>query len=451
MECSTTDWLERYHAALILTVRVRLLDRAGTLAELLRRVGDSCTPIGDVRIVGTERDTKVRDVQLFCTDEHHRDAVLEAIDSTEDVEIVSVTDEVLESHRGGPIATVARERLDSTMKLRMVYTPGVARVCELVAERPEAAWSYTGKGERVAIVTNGTAVLGLGDIGPLAALPVMEGKAAILAEFAGVSAEPMLVDSRDPDEVVDVVAKCALSYGLIQLEDIAAPACFEIERKLADRLDVPVFHDDQHGTATVVAAGFLNALERTGRTAEEVRAVVLGAGAAGSAIARMLVDLGVDDVVVCDSTGIVARGRGGMNVWKEELAEVTNQDGLEGGLDVAIRGRDVFVGVSRPNALSPKLVRTMADRPIVFALANPVSEIGVHEAMEAGAEIAIDGRSMNNALAFPGLFRGALDARARCISTEMKLAAARTLAAAATGDSLLPDMLDHGVHRAVAV
>lgn len=451
MNRPTTDWLERYHAALILTVRVRLLDRPGTLAELLTRIGDACTPLGDVRIVGAESDTKLRDVQLFCTDERHRDDVLGVIDETADVEIVSVTDEVLEIHRGGPIETVSRVPLDSTMNLRMVYTPGVARVSDLIAQRPEAAWSYTGKGSRVAIVTNGTAVLGLGDIGPLAALPVIEGKAAILAEFVGVSAEPFLIDATDPDEIVDIVAKSALSYGLIQLEDIAAPACFEIERKLADRLDVPVFHDDQHGTATVCLAGLLNALARTDRALEETRVVVLGAGAAGSAIARFLIDFGVEDVVVCDSTGIVSQGRAeGMNPWKEELARATNRDGLSGDLAAAMRGRHVFVGVSKPNAVAPELIRTMADQPVVFALANPVPEIAVADALEAGAAIAIDGRSMNNALAYPGIFRGALDARAKSITTEMKVAAARALAAAVEGDALLPDMLDHAVHRAVA-
>ena len=259
----------------------------------------------------------------------------------------------------------------------------------------------------------------------------------------------MLIDSRDPDEIINIVEKTASNYGAIQLEDIAAPDCFRIEEELQRRLRIPVFHDDQHGTATVAVAGLINALRHTDRSAGDVRAVILGAGAAGLAIAKFLVDYGIDDVIVCDSTGAIHRGRTErMNVWKERIAEITNRDNLAGSVADAMAGRELFIGVSRPNVVTKEMVASMGTDPIVFALANPISEIPVADALDAGARIAVDGRSMNNALAYPGIFRGALDARATSITTEMKIAAAQALADAAT-DGLLPDMLDKGVHDRV--
>lgn len=443
------NWYERYDATHIVTVRLRLRDRPGTLGRALEAAGEEGAKIGDITLVGVDGPHKYRDLMMFFVDAAHRDRCLAALD-VDGVEVVRVTDEVMESHRGGTIETRSRVKLETLMDLRMAYTPGVARVCEHIAEAPSAAWDYTHLGNKIAIVTNGTAVLGLGDIGPLASLPVMEGKAAILATFVGVSAEPILVDSKDPAEIVRTVANIAGGYGAIQLEDIAAPACFEIERELQARLDVPVFHDDQHGTATVCVAGLLGALEKTNRRLEELRSVVLGAGAAGSAIARFLVQLGAKDVVVCDASGAIYEGRTTrMNEEKAALAKVTNPHRVEGTLEEVIAGRDLFVGVSKPNLVSKAMVASMADASIVFALANPVSEISVHDALEAGAAVALDGRGMNNALAYPGLFRGALDARASRITHDMMYAAARALADKAD-DSLLPDMLDHGVHRAVA-
>lgn len=443
------NWYERYNASQIVTLRIRLEDAPGALAATLEALAAELVPIGDVDLVGVEPGHKIRDIQMFLVDEAHRDRALERVRSLERASIVAVTDEVLEIHRGGSIETRSRVRLASLMDLRMVYTPGVARVCELIAAEPEQAWAYTALGQKIAIVSNGTAVLGLGDIGALASLPVMEGKAAILAHFVGVSAEPFLIDSKDPDEIVDIVALSTSGYGAVQLEDIAAPACFRIEQELQKRLDKPVFHDDQHGTATVCVAGLINALERTGLAAGDCRAVVLGAGAAGTAIARFLVDFGIGDVVVCDSSGAIRRGRERMNRWKEELAEITNRDGVGGSLEEVIRGRNLFVGVSRPNQVSKEMVASMAKDPIVFALANPVSEISVSDALEAGAAVALDGRGMNNALAYPGLFRGALDVRAKRITREMMLAAATALAEAAGKGQLLPDMLDLEVHRRV--
>jgi malate dehydrogenase (oxaloacetate-decarboxylating) len=449
MSRSLPNWQERYNARFILTLRVRLLDVPGTLARFLDAVAEAGASVGDVRIADADSTHKVRDVQIFVVDEETHEAVLSAVRDLDHAELVSVTDDVLEIHNRGAIETTARVPLNTVMDLRMVYTPGVASVCELIARDPEQSWRYTARGQKIAIVTNGTAVLGLGDIGPLASLPVMEGKAAILARFVGVSAEPMLVESKDPDEIVDTVARLASGYGAIQLEDIGAPACFEIERKLQDRLDVPVFHDDQHGTATVAVAGLLKAMERTGRTADDCRGVILGAGAAGTAIAQFLVHMGIGDVVVCDSVGAIHRGRTErMNPWKEQLAEATNKDNVAGPVEEVMKGRNLFIGVSRPNTVSKEMVASMAKDPIVFALANPVSEITASDALEAGAAVAVDGRGMNNALAYPGIFRGALDARARRITHAMKMAAAQALADAATG-ALLPDMLDEGVHQAV--
>ena len=444
------NWQERYDAAFIMTLRLRNEDQPGSLAETLSAIGAEGARIGDIHIVGADSSCKIHDVQVFFTDRDHIRRTLDRLAETEGVEVTSVTDDVLEIHRGGAIETHERVPLETVMDLRMVYTPGVASVCNHIAEYPESAWDFTGIGNRISIVTNGTAVLGLGDIGPLASLPVMEGKAAILARWVGVSADPFLIDSKDPDEIVEIVAKTASNYGAIQLEDIAAPACFEIEEKLDARLGSPVFHDDQHGTATVCVAGLIRALERTGREAEDCRAVVLGAGAAGLAIARFLVDFGVGDVILCDSRGAIYEGRPeGMNRWKEELARVTNRENEKGSLADVMRGKNLFVGVSRPGLVTKEMIASM-EEPIVFALANPTSEIPTQEALDAGAVIAVDGRGMNNALAYPGIFRGALDARAKKITASMKIAAARTLAACAEGDDLLPDMFDDAMHRQVA-
>jgi malate dehydrogenase (oxaloacetate-decarboxylating) len=449
MPTTLPNWQERYNARFIISVRVRIHDSPGTLAALLEAIAGAGASVGDITIVGADSTHKIRDLQLFLVDAERLKDAIAAIRGLDTVELLEVTDEVLEVHRGGPIETRARVPLETVMDLRMVYTPGVASVCELIAADPSEAWTYTGIGRRIAIVTNGTAVLGLGDIGPLAGLPVMEGKSAILAHFAEVSADAMLIDSTDSDEIIEIVAKTASNYGAIQLEDIAAPACFEIEERLQARLEIPVFHDDQHGTATVAVAGLMNALKATGREPGDCRAAILGSGAAGIAIAHFLMDFGIDDVVVCDSVGAITRDRTErMNEWKRRLAERSNPDGVSGSIADVMTGRNLFIGVARPNTITPEMIASM-DEPIVFALANPVSEIPVEDALAAGAVVAVDGRGMNNALAYPGIFRGALDARAKRITPGMKLAAAQTLAACAT-DGLLPEMLDRTVHRRVA-
>ncbi len=443
------NWYERYSASKVITVRVESADVPGSLARILEAVATTRAQLGDIKLIGVDGRSKVRDIQMFMVDDEHQQRTVDAIAKVDQVKVLSVTDDVLEVHRHGSIETRARVPLESLMDLRMVYTPGVASVCELLAKEPDKAWEYTAVGQKIAIVTNGTAVLGLGNIGPLASLPVMEGKAAILSKFVGVSAEPLLIESQDVDEVVNIVAKCAKGYGAIQLEDIAAPACFEIEERLQKLVDVPVFHDDQHGTATVLIGGLINALKRTEQSPENLRAVMLGAGAAGTAIARFLMRFGVKDVVVVDSKGAIYEGREGLNPAKTALAKETNQEKAKGPIEEVIKGRNLFVGVSKPNTVTPEMVRSMAKNPIVFALANPVSEISVRDALQAGAAVALDGRGMNNALAYPGLFRGALNARAKQITHEMKLAAAQALADAAVGDALLPDMLDMSVHERV--
>ena len=367
----------------------------------------------------------------------------------------------LEMHRAhrGKIEITGKVAVRTRDDLSTAYTPGVAEPCRKIAADPDAVWEYTTRGNMVAVVTDGTAVLGLGDIGPLAALPVMEGKALLFKEFAGVDAVPLCLDTKDPDEIVAAVKAVAPTYGGINLEDISAPRCFEIESRLRAALDIPVFHDDQHGTAIVVSAALTNALKLTDRELSSTRIVINGPGAAGTAICKMLLALGAKDVVVCDRRGAIHAGREGVTGHKAELAAVTNPRGVAGTLADAMRGADVFIGVSSGNLVTQDMVRSMAAKPIIFAMANPTPEIGCAEALEAGAYIVGTGRSdfpnqINNVLAFPGVFRGALDVRARDINTEMKAAAVRALADF-VGDKLdrehiIPGAFEPGVAEAVA-
>ena len=366
----------------------------------------------------------------------------------------------LELHRRlkGKIELKPKAPIVTREDLSLMYTPGVADVCLAIAEDVSRVWEYTSRGNWVAVVSDGTAVLGLGDIGPEAALPVMEGKAVLFKEFANVDAFPIVLNTKDPDEIVRVVKAISPSFGGINLEDISAPNCFEIERRLKEELDIPVFHDDQHGTAIVVQAGLINALKLTGKNWESLRVVVNGAGAAGMTITNMLVAQGVKDIVLVDSKGIIGRGRTDLNPYKQKIATQINPDNLVGGLAEAIRGRDVFIGVSKGNIVSPEMIASMNKDSIVFALANPVPEIMPDVAKKAGARIVATGRSdfpnqVNNVLAFPGVFRGALDARAPQITDAMKRAAAIALAAHVTqptDDMIIPDPLDKSVAEAVA-
>jgi len=451
MDLKNTTWQERYHATLVYTLRCRLEDKPGMLGVLTTCIGECGAHVGDINIVGVETQSKVRDVTVYCVDLSHLKTILDRLNRIDGIDVVGVTDNVMEIHRRGTIKVESRVRINSLNDLRIIYTPGVASVCEKIKAEPAAARELTGLCDRVAIVTDGTAVRGLGNIGVLPSLPVMEGKAAIFAEFAGISAFPILIDARDLATIVETVKRIAPSFGAIQLEDIAAPACFEIEQTLRDALDIPVCHDDQHGTATVLLAALINALKTTGKTPEKCTALILGAGAAGYAITKMLLKFGLDDIVVYDSAGPIHSGRTkGMNPYKSELARMTNKQNETGTLADGFRGKDIFIGVAKPNMVTAEMVRSMAKDPLVFPLSNPVGEINVQDARQAGAAVAADGRTINNALAYPGLFRGALDSLAGDITLDMQLAAAHELAGLAPAGQLLPDMLDRNVHKRVA-
>ena len=374
---------------------------------------------------------------------------------------MNVREESLKKHYEwrGKIEVVSRAPIHSREDLSLAYTPGVAEPCLAIQADADKSYELTRRANLVAVITDGTAVLGLGDIGPEAGMPVMEGKCALFKAFADVDAFPLCVRSKDVDEIVRTVSLIAGSFGGINLEDIAAPRCFEIEEKLKACCDIPVFHDDQHGTAVVVAAALLGALKVTGRDIANARVVLNGAGSAGIAIAKHLLNLGVTDLTLCDRFGVIDEGMSELNPAQAAMALVTNRRHLRGSLADAVQGADVFIGVSAPNVLSQDMVRSMAKDPIVFAMANPTPEIVPDQALAAGAAVVGTGRSdfpnqINNVLAFPGIFRGALDCRARCINEEMKMAASRALADL-TGDALsatyiLPDPLDKRVARAVA-
>lgn len=374
----------------------------------------------------------------------------------------TLKEEALQLHEvhQGKLAVSLKVDIETKHDLSLAYTPGVAEPCLEIAQDREQVYRYTGKGNAVAIVTDGTAVLGLGDIGPEAALPVMEGKACLFKRFGGVDAYPICLNTKDPEEIVRAVQLIAPGFGGINLEDISAPRCFEIEERLIETLDIPVFHDDQHGTAVITLAGLLNALRLVGKKLEDVKIVTSGAGAAGIAIIKLLISMGAKHVVMTDRKGAIYAGREGLNAVKEEIAAVTNQEKESGTLAQVIRGADVFIGVSAPGTLTKEMVSTMAKDAIIFACANPVPEIFPDEAKAGGAAVVSTGRSdypnqVNNVLAFPGIFRGALDVRASRINDEMKIAAAYALADLVgenelNADYILPAAFDPRVKDAVA-
>ncbi len=446
-----TSWQERYSASTIYTLRCKILDKPGMFAKLSDGVSQVGGNLGEISLVDVEGEYKIRDIGVYLAEKEDLDKLLGIIKKIDEIEVISARNEVFETHRRGSIDVVSRMEIKSLTDLRLVYTPGVASVCKEIENDAAAAWEWTGICDRVAIVTNGTAVLGLGDIGTLASLPVMEGKASIFAEFANISAFPMLIDTKDVDKFVETVVLTAKCFGAIQLEDVAAPACFEIEEKLIEKLDIPVFHDDQHGTATVVLAALINALKQTGKKKEDCSVIMLGGGSAGIAISKMLLEFGIGDIVVYDSVGAIYRGREEkMNPYKKQIAEITNKKNEKGNVTEGFAGKEIFIGVSQPNIVSKDMVASMAKDPIVLPLSNPIGEISKEEAIEAGAAITADGRDINNALAYPGIFRGALDAKATEINLEMKIAAAERIAELAAEGMLLPDMLDREVHRKVA-
>jgi malate dehydrogenase (oxaloacetate-decarboxylating) len=375
---------------------------------------------------------------------------------------MGVNEEALKAHEewNGKLSTEAKAKVDSREALAIAYTPGVAEPCRKIADDKELVYKYTWKANTIAVVSDGSAVLGLGNIGPEAAMPVMEGKAVLFKEFGGVNAVPICLDTQDTEEIIKAVKWMAPGFGGINLEDISAPRCFEIEERLKAELNIPVFHDDQHGTAIVVLAASINAMKVTGKKKEDCKIVVNGAGAAGVAISKLLLKYGFGSVILCDSKGIVSADRTDLNSTKKEMLKITNPENRSGKLSDALVGTDIFVGVSAPGVLTQEMIKTMNPDPIIFAMANPTPEIMPDEAKAAGARIVGTGRSdfpnqINNVVAFPGIFRGALEARAPQITEEMKLAAAEAIAAAVPADKLceeyiMPEAFDPSVRDMVA-
>lgn len=428
------------------TIRLSYPNRIGMFAKVVSTIGKRGGDLGAVDIVSPDAKLMTRDITVRACDGAHQEEIVSAVRRLTDVKVINVSDRVFLLHLGGKLAIQNKVPLTTRDTLSMAYTPGVARVCEAIAADPRKAWQLTIKSNSVAVVSDGTAVLGLGDIGPAGAMPVMEGKAMLFKEFGNVDAYPICLATKDPEEIIQTVKNLSVGFGGINLEDISAPRCFDIEKRLQEQLDIPVFHDDQHGTAVVVLAALLNALRLTGQKLERLKIVINGAGAAGVAVARILLRGGARDIVMCDREGIIHRGRlAKLNESKRWVAENTNPRNVSGGVEVALKGANVFIGVSGPGTVRLRDLKRMAPRPIVFALANPNPEIMPEEAAKV-AFIVATGRSdypnqINNVLAFPGIFRGALDVRARQITESMKQAAARAIASCIAPGELSPEYI----------
>ena len=441
------------------TLRVEFPHRAGSLGKILTSVGDAGGMVGAVDIVRMGQERTCRDITINARDSEHAQQVVKDVEDLPEVKIINISDRTFLMHLGGKIEVRSRMQLRTRDDLSMAYTPGVARVCRAIAQEPERAFNLTIKRNMVAVVSDGTAVLGLGDIGPRAAMPVMEGKAMLFKEFAKVDAFPICLDTKDTEEIIATVKHIAPAFGGINLEDISAPRCFEIEERLKKELDIPVFHDDQHGTAVVTLAALINSLKIVEKEMRDLKVVVNGIGAAGVACAKILMSAGVQNIVGCDSKGIVHEGREGLNASKRWFAEHTNPEDLSGNLTDAVKGADLFLGLSVPGVLTVEHLKSMNDDPIIFAMANPDPEIRPEEAF-GHARIIATGRSdypnqINNVLCFPGIFRGALDVRAREINEEMKLAAAEAIANVipeedVSEDYVIPSVFDERVAPTVA-
>jgi malate dehydrogenase (oxaloacetate-decarboxylating) len=447
-----------------LTIRIEIAHRPGMLGQVASAIGKAGGIIGAVDLIEVYEDKLLRDITVDAADQDQWEAITAAIDAVDGVRVVDTTDRTFLLHVGGKIEQHNKQPLKTRDDLSMAYTPGVARVCMAIAEDRDKAFQYTIKRNTVAVVSDGTAVLGLGDIGPEAAMPVMEGKAMLFKEFAGVDAFPICLDTKDTDEIVETVLRIAPGFGGVNLEDISAPRCFEIEDRLKEQLDIPVFHDDQHGTAVVVLAALLNACTLTGRELDGLRVLVTGLGAAGVAVTKILMQAGVRDIVGADSKGIVSTTRqdyvdGSMNAIKRWYAQATNPDALTGAPADALEGADLFIGLSGARIFPAEELRKMNDDAMVFAMANPTPEVSPEEAAPY-ARIVATGRSdypnqINNVLCFPGIFRGALDVRAQAITEEMKTAAARAIAriipeSELREDYIVPSVFNRDVSPAVA-
>jgi len=446
-------------AGFSITIRVSVPADSSAIGRLTTCVGEAGAIVTALDVVDSDHVTVLVDVTCDTADASHANQVVDGLRALPGVEVRKVSDRTFLLHLGGKIEVTPKVALRNRDELSRAYTPGVARVCMAIAENPDDARRLTIKRNTVAVVTDGSAVLGLGNIGPAAALPVMEGKAALFKRFGGVDAWPVVLDTQDTEEIIKIVTAIAPAYGGINLEDIAAPRCFEIEARLREKLDIPVFHDDQHGTAIVVLAALTNALRVVGKEMTAVRVVVCGAGAAGTAIMKLLLRQGVGDVIACDRGGAIHRGGAELPPSWQWLAEHTNRDNYAGDLRGALAGADVFIGVSAPNLLTGADIATMAKDSIVFALANPDPEVDPREARQYAAIVAT-GRSdqpnqINNVLAFPGVFRGMLDAQARAFAEEMALAAANAIADVVGDDKInasviVPSVFDARVATAVA-
>jgi len=446
-------------AAYSITLKVALDNVPGTLGRFAVAVGEAGANIAAIPGFEAKGPTVVRAIDVHCRDEAHAAELADVLDQVTGVSVIEWWDRTFKLHEGGKIEVNPLCSVGDADDLAMAYTPGVARVCMAIHDDPALAHKYTIRKNTVAIVSDGTAVLGLGDIGPLGAMPVMEGKALLFKEFAGVDAFPLCLDTSDPEEVIETVIRVAPTFGGINLEDIAAPAAFEIEERLKAALDIPVFHDDQHGTAVVCLAALVNSLRVVDKKMSDLSVVISGMGAAGMAIGKILLDAGVGEIVGCDRLGAIHSGRDRLNFAKEWFAEHTNPDRKGGTLREVLVGADLFIGVSAPNLLDAADLRTMATNPIVFAMANPEPEIRP-EAADGVAAVMATGRSdfpnqINNVLAFPGIFRGSFDAKATSITEGMKQVAASAIAGCVSDDQLdakhvVPSVFDRSVAPAVA-
>ena len=448
------------NASYSLTLRVKIHNRPGKLGEITTAIGKANGDIEAVDIVSVGKDFLIRDITVNAASEQHDQEIIQAVSSIDGVEVVNVSDRTFLMHLGGKIETVSKMQLKTRSDLSMAYTPGVARVCTAIATDPEKVFNLTIKKNTVAVISDGTAVLGLGDIGPAAAMPVMEGKCQLFKEFGQVDAFPICLNTKDPHEIVETIKNISVAFGGINLEDISAPRCFEIEDRLKEELDIPVFHDDQHGTAVVVLAALINALKIVDKKMDEIKVVVNGVGAAGVACSKIVMAAGVKNIIGCDQTGAIYEGRTeNLNWVKDWYGRNTNPNKERGSIHDVIKGADVFFGLSVPGVIDSTDLENMAKDPIIFAMANPVPEIMPEEAAGKVAVMAT-GRSdypnqINNVLCFPGIFRGALNCRASRINEQMKLAAANAIAEIIGEDELHPDYIipsvfDRRVAEAVA-
>ncbi|MGB8699249.1 MAG: NAD-dependent malic enzyme [Thermosynechococcaceae cyanobacterium] len=437
-----------------ITVQIKIPNQAGMLAQVVLAIGEAGGNIGHIDVLQRDRKTVVRELTIDAASQDHAESIVDALKALPDIEVLMSEDRTFALHQGGKLMTVGKSPLDNQDELAMAYTPGVGRICMAIAQQPERVYELTIKSNTVAVVTDGSAVLGLGNIGPEAALPVMEGKALLFKQFGQLNAFPVCLATQDVDEIVETVKRIAPVFGGINLEDISAPRCFEVEARLQRELQIPVFHDDQHGTAIVVLAALTNALKLVGKSLGDLKIVINGAGAAGVSIGRLLRKAGANTIWLCDRQGIVSTDRTDLTPEKQEFAVDAS-----GSLATAFQDADVFLGVSAPGVVTPDMLRTMAKDPIVFAMANPVPEIQPELAQGLVAVMAT-GRSdypnqINNVLAFPGIFRGALHCRATAITTTMHLEAAHAIAALVTPQELTPDhiipsVFDERVSAAVA-